>query len=236
VAHVPRLYLPELAGPGPCTLDGPVARRLATVMRLQPGAAFQVFRGDGKEWRATVAAVARNTVEAEVVELLRDEPRSARTVDLWCGLVRPARFDLVIEKATEAGVDRIRPLLSAYTARGAAPSGGRSERWERLVIEAAEQAGRVYLPTIAPPASYEAFLAVADGARVVADGSGDGWAEVALRLPASGTIHVAVGPEGGWSADEIAAARAARADIARLGPNILRTETAAIAVCVLLCS
>ncbi len=228
VAHVPRLYIPQRLAPGPFMLDAERSRRLYSVMRLRDGDEFRLFSGDGREWRATVLSEGKTGLRCEVHEVVRQEPRPARTIELWCGLVRPSRFDWAIEKAVEAGADVIRPLLSDYSARGDGGSRQKHDRWHRIAIEAAEQSGRLWVPVIAEPARFGDLLARLRGPLVLADPGGMPIHEVVRLLPPSGGVTVAVGPEGGFSPDELARARAAGALPLRLGPNTLRTETAAV--------
>lgn len=228
MAHIARLYLPGRLVPGPITLDVEQSRRLAAVMRLREGDEFRLFAGDGREWSATAATVAKGALRAVVGEVARQEPQPPVTVELWVALVRPNRFDWAIEKAIEAGADVIRPFTSEYTARGDFASNAKQQRWQRIVVEAAEQSGRLWVPVIEPPATLDALLARPRGPVVLGDPAGMPWREAAALLPPAGQIAVVVGPEGGFSPAELARAKAAGALATRFGPHILRTETAAV--------
>lgn len=229
MAHVPRIYLPGRIAPGPLTLDGDAARRLAAVMRMRPGDPFTVFCGDGREWAATVSVVEKNRLQAQVGEVARTATPLPLVIECWCALIRPNRFDWAIEKCTEAGVDVIRPLICAHAARGESVSENREDRWERIAIEAAEQSGRLSVPVFAPPGRFEQLIEQPIGALILFDREGKPWQETVPLIPEQGRVTVAVGPEGGFSAEEVAAARARGALAVSLGPNILRTETAAVA-------
>lgn len=227
--HIPRLYRPGRIGPGPLTLDAEASRHLGQVLRMRPGETFLVFGGDGSEWLARIdAAAGKQGVAATVLELTRQEPAAALQVELCCALVRAAKFDLVVEKCTVLGADVIRPLTCERTNRGDDPSGPRRERWERIAVEAAEQSGRLRVPVIAAVASLDEMLQ-RQGTFLFADGSGAPWDEAARLIADAGHVRILVGPEGGWSSAETAKARAAGGIVTRLGPNILRTETAAMA-------
>ncbi|MEO6398463.1 MAG: RsmE family RNA methyltransferase [Tepidiformaceae bacterium] len=234
MAHVPRLYIPGRLGPGPLTLDADAAHRLSSVMRLRPGDPFLVFAGDGREWGATVSAVGRNQIEAVVGPVTRTGSPLPLVVECWCAAVRPARFDWAIEKSTEAGVDVVRPLYSEHSVRGEAPSATRQARWERIAVEAAEQSGRLSVPVIAPGGELEQLIAHASGSVLILDRGGRPWTACIDLLPEQGGVTVAVGPEGGFSEAELSASVARGALAASLGPNILRTETAAVAAVLLL--
>lgn len=231
MAHVPRLYTPGVRGPGILMLDGDQAKRLAAVMRLRAGDRFLAFGGDGREWEATIAAADRGRVSAEIGAITRQESAPARVIEVALAVVRPNRMDWAVEKCTEAGADVIRPFTSANTTRGGAL--GRADRWQRLAIEAAEQCGRLFIPVARETETLEAVIAHAHGTLLFGDLGGMPWTEASRRLPAEGSILVAVGPEGDFSPEELAALRS-RGIGARLGAYILRTETAAVVMTALL--
>lgn len=228
VAHIPRIYRAGHLAPGPLLIDGEPARRLAAVMRVRPREEFLMFAGDGREWQATVTEVGRQAIRVEVGAVTRQEPPDPLTVEAWVAVVRANRFDWVVEKCTEAGADVVRPFVSEYAARGEGPSVGRAERWDRIAIEAAEQCGRLYLPAIEPAAPFDDLLSRHHGPLLLADASGSPWVQTVPLLPLEGRLGIVVGPEGGLSAEEVARARSCGALLATLGPNILRTETAAV--------
>lgn len=234
MAHVPRLYLPGHVALGPLILDADAAHRLAAVMRLRAGDPFLVFSGDGREWAATVSSVEKHRLHATVDEVTRTVAQLPLIVECWCAVVRPNRFDWAIEKCTEAGVDVFRPLVTEHSARGETPSANREERWQRLAVEAAEQSGRLSVPVIAPAVKFDRLLEHAGGTLIVFDRDGRPWRETIPLIPELGRVTLAIGPEGGLSAAEIAAAKAHGALVVSLGPNILRTETAAVAGVVLM--
>jgi 16S rRNA (uracil1498-N3)-methyltransferase len=209
-------------------LDTEQSRRLSAVMRLREGDEFRVFSGDGREWAAEVTAVTKASLTATLGECVRQEAPPALSIEVWCSLVRPNRFDWAIEKCTEAGADVIRPLLTEHTARGEGASAARAERWQRIAIEAAEQSRRLYVPVVQPLAQFNALLARPPGPLLIADREGRPWRDIVPLLPERGAAAIAIGPEGGFSEAELAAARARGALLVSLGPNILRTETAAV--------
>jgi 16S rRNA (uracil1498-N3)-methyltransferase len=228
MAHVPRLFVPGRLAAGPLTLDGDQAKRLGAVMRMRAGDTFRVFSGDGREWAATVTAVEKARLHANVGELARQEAAQPIVLETWCALVRPNRFDWAIEKCTEAGADIIRPLLSEHAARGEGSSQQRQERWDRIAIVAAEQSGRLRVPVVEAPESFEQLLERHRGALLLGDRGGRSWQEAAALLPERGLVAVAIGPEGGFSDEEVARAKARGAITVSLGPNVLRAETAAV--------
>lgn len=235
MAHVPRLYHPGRIVPGPLSLEASAWRHLGNVLRMRAGEEFLVFGGDGSEWRARIEAVSgKASGSATVLELTRQEHLPALDVELYCALVRATHFDLVVEKSTELGVDVIHPMATEYTSRGDGPSPNRIERWKRIAVEASEQCGRLRVPVIAAATTMESFLDHTSAPFVVADAAGMAWAAGSKLLPDSGKLAVLVGPEGGWSEAELARARSSGGIVLRLGANILRTETAAIAALTLI--
>lgn len=225
---LPRVCVPEGVGSGTLELAGAQARHLSGSRRLRKGDEFLVFAGDGVEYRACIEDVSRERVTANVGDVTRRESRPARSVEVWCANVRANRMEWAIEKCVEAGVNVFRPITTERSVRGQELSESRRERWERIAIEAAEQCGRLHLPVIAPVVAFHEALVDREGGLVVANRDGTPWREVADELPEQGSVVIAVGPEGGFSEDEIASAIEAGALVASLGPNTLRTETAAV--------
>jgi 16S rRNA (uracil1498-N3)-methyltransferase len=218
-------------GPGGSAAAGLVsgadpARRLASVLRVRAGDPLLLFAGDGREWAASVTEIGRQSVTVTVAQQTRLEPPPAPVVELWVALVRAQRFDWAVEKATEAGADIIRPLVTQFASRGESAGKARRERWQRIAVEASEQCGRVFLPVIEEPAAFDALVANARIPLFIAHPGGLSWHEAAQLLPVSGAMALAIGPEGGFSDDEVRAAKARGGVPISLGPNILRTETA----------
>jgi 16S rRNA (uracil1498-N3)-methyltransferase len=194
---------------------------------LRPGDRVCVFAA-GHEFVCEFIDAGRQA-QVRLLDELPPLPAQRRLV-LYQALIRPNRFEWLIEKATEVGVERIVPLVSAHSAvRPEEIGAGRIERWRRIGVEASEQCGRRTVPAIATPLPFSAALSSACGRRVLA-WEGLRGESVAATLPAAGEEPVAlfVGPEGGWSEPEVEAARAAGAELLGLGANVLRAETAAV--------
>jgi len=228
MAHVARIYVPGRLGPGPLRIEGEQAKRLSSVMRLRAGDRFLLFSGDGREWEAEVAEAGKGAVLAKVGAIVRQAAALQLTAELWMAIVRPNRFDWAIEKAIEAGADVIRPMVTEHSARRDGGSAGRQDRWGRIVVEATEQCGRLHVGIVERPATFDELLRRHHGALLVADRDGKSWAETEILLPEAGAVAVAIGPEGGFSSEEVAKAKGQGALVVSLGPNILRTETAAV--------
>ena len=234
------------------TLAGPVAQQIARVLRLRPGDEVSLFDDAGCEVVATLAKVTPTAVTATVARTL---PPAAPlpVLQLYQALIRPNRFEWLIEKATELGATAITPVLTAHCqVRPAELGQQRAERWRRIATEAAEQCGRRTLPRLAEPLPFATALTEASGLlliaweaeRETATSIGVAVARWLAGRPvatpsdetaagatsdAAPAVSLFVGPEGGFTAEEIAAARRQGAIAVSLGPFILRAETAALA-------
>ncbi|MEO6152067.1 MAG: 16S rRNA (uracil(1498)-N(3))-methyltransferase [Croceibacterium sp.] len=223
----PRLFV---AGPlaigAVLSVEGNPAHYLAKVMRLAPADPVIVCDDVTGEWAATVADICKRAVSLRVVEHLR--PREP-VPDFWMcpALLKKDRFDLVLEKATELGVDHVRPLV---THRCVADKLN-LERARTIMIEAAEQCARTALSRLAEPVKLDALLREWPAGRTLFFADEQGGAPAAAAFAAAaGPAALLTGPEGGFDDAERAAIRALpQAHPISLGPRILRGETAAIA-------
>jgi 16S rRNA (uracil1498-N3)-methyltransferase len=230
-----RFFVPEgtLGGPD-LTLHGDLAHRLARVLRLKRGDCVVLSEGDGVEYEVRLTDVSPRAIEAEIIAQ-RDAPAEPGVkIVLYQSLIRANRFDLVLEKGTEIGVARFVPLIpSRGQIQDGEASGSRMDRWHRVVVEAAEQSNRGRSPEIDPPAHFEEAVSSASGLRLLPwEGEGGEPLGAYLRSlserPAS--VSLFIGPEGGFDAAEVDVARDEAVTLVTLGPRILRSETAAIAV------
>ena len=212
---------------GRATLTRDEARHLARVLRAKVGDEIRVFDGGGREWPARVATIDRDAVALTVGEPLPPQPGPARPLTIAVALPKGDRQKWLVEKLTELGAKALVPLV---TARGVAEATASAQaRLARGVIEACKQCGRNTLMEIAAPATLEAVADRHAGAlRLIAHPGGRPLDDV-LRTNA-GDVVAAVGPEGGFTPDEIAAAERLGFERVSLGPHILRIETAAIAI------
>jgi 16S rRNA (uracil1498-N3)-methyltransferase len=207
-------------------LAGDEARHLSRVLRGQPGDEVVVFADTGVEWPARIVRVARDEVELMLGAPRPEPPRAGPRITLAVALPKGERQKWLVEKLTELGVDRLVPLV---TTRGVAEATAAARgRLERGVIEACKQCGRNRLMEIGPPQTIAALLAAA-GRTVLADPYAPPLDAATLAADGREIVGL-VGPEGGFTSDEIAAATQAGAIRVGLGPHVLRVETAAIAL------
>ncbi len=216
VAHV---FVPDLASP---VLDAGDRHHLERALRLRAGEVVTASDGAGRwvacRWVGGGAGGAPLEVDGEVVV----EPAPAPLVTVVFAPVKGERPEWAVQKLTELGVDRIVPLEAArsvvrWTGERAA---GPLDRWRRIAREAAMQSRRAWLPEVETPVSFREAAGWAGAARAEAGGD----------PPSLARPVVLVGPEGGWDREE----RAAALPTVGLGPNVLRTETAAVAAGTLL--
>lgn len=201
---------------------------LVRVLRRQVGDSVVLFNGDGHDYRAHLVSVAKKAAVAEVVECTRVECESPLAITLVQALARGEKMDWILQKSTELGVAAIAPVVSERTEvrLGAERTGRRMAHWQGVVASACEQSGRARLPMLLEPrelAQHAARAAGSDIVKLALDPDG----EMCLsELPECVAMELVVGPEGGLSERDLAMLRAAGYRGLRLGPRVLRTETA----------
>ena len=239
---MPRFFVPlDLAAHATLALP-PGAARHVQVLRLQPGAAITVFDGRGGEWGATVTRMGRSDVEVQLGAHQAVEREATRAVHLAVGLMAAERMDWLVEKATELGAASITPVLTARSSLR--PTGERAAKkrahWQAVAVAACEQSGRNRLLDVREQRSIQEYLRGAEGdARwlLSLDGAATGLRTRVAALAHDAAVTLLSGPEGGLDDDEEAAARQAGFAPVRLGPRVLRAETAPLAaLTALLCS
>lgn len=221
-------------------LSGDEARHLRSVLRLGPGDRVYVFNGIGNEFECEVAEFGKDTVRLIVLsEVEPARPESPLRLVLAIALLKGDKFDLVVQKATELGAVAFAPLETERAdirLRDDADSRKRVQRWQRIALEAAKQSGRALIPQIFQPQTLTSFIEEKAGVRLfLAERDGDSLQQVVTAIKVRPlSVTAIVGPEGGWTDQDIEFARAEGCSIVTLGGRILRAETAAIAVTALL--
>jgi 16S rRNA (uracil1498-N3)-methyltransferase len=230
MAPMPRIHVEiELTSGAECVLPAGAAHHVRDVLRLEHGAELVLFNGRGGEYVAQLLAVTRGEVRAVLGSFRDATVESPLAVTLVQSISRGERMDYTIQKAVELGVQTIVPITSTRTVvrLDSAREEKRLEHWRGIVRHAAEQSGRTAVPELTTVLSLAAWLAKADNTRAYML---DPFATTSLAAqPApSGEVAIVAGPEGGFSGDE--RAQMARAGVipVRLGPRVLRTETAAL--------
>ncbi|MFZ0499091.1 MAG: 16S rRNA (uracil(1498)-N(3))-methyltransferase [Steroidobacteraceae bacterium] len=217
------------------TIEGDAANHIARVLRLEPGEWLTVFDGRGGEYAARIEAVRKGAVIIEVQARSTPDRESSLSLTLAQGVSRGERMDWVVQKATELGVSRIIPVLTERTMvkLDARQSERKLAHWHGIAVAACEQSGRDRIPDIAVPLALPELLRDTDQAtRLLLSPTGTQRVND-LQAPEGGIV-VLIGPEGGLAETEQRAALAAGFLAVRLGPRVLRTETAAVAALTLL--
>jgi 16S rRNA (uracil1498-N3)-methyltransferase len=232
-----RVHVPAPLAPGALVeLPAGPAQHLVRVLRLAPGAPLTAFNGEGGEFDAAIEGVQRSAVTVRLGLHHAIERESPLNITLLQGIARGEKMDLILQKATELGVSRIVPLTTLRsTVRLTGDTATRKqEHWQAVVTSACEQCGRNRVPTVAPPTALtQAVQAASPGLNLVlapdAEAEGPGALLARHGVEQLPPITLLIGPEGGLEATEISAARQAGFVSCRLGPRVLRTETAALA-------
>jgi 16S rRNA (uracil1498-N3)-methyltransferase len=224
---------------GVAELRGDEARHLTRVLRVEVGQQFEISDNQCA-FLAEITEARGDRVVLRVIEPL-DAPAPMVHITLCAALIKFDRFEWMIEKATELGVERIRPVEAARSERGLfEASRKRSERWIRIARESSQQSRRWHIPEILPAVRFEKSLAEEADHRYFLD---EGAAPPLLRIvlpvvpaerPGVNRIAALIGPEGGWTASERQLAISAGWQPVSLGPQVLRAETAASAAIAIL--
>ena len=231
--RIPRVYVPQPLQPGSeVALPVQAGEHLVRVLRLERGHPLRLFNGDGNEYGGEIASLAKRAVTARVLTL-QDVPslESPLRLTLVQGIARGEKMDWILQKATELGVARIVPVVTERTEvrLDAERAERRLAHWQAVLGSACEQCGRNRLPQLDEPLRLAEFAtqpAVAGELRLVLDPQAGRCVQT---LPQASQMTLVVGPEGGLSDADLGLLAQAGFRGVRLGPRILRTETAGIA-------
>ena len=213
------------------TLPEAAATHLVRVLRLQDGDACVLFNGDGNDYDARIVSAGKRRVEAEVFGAHMVDNESPLRITLLQGIARGEKMDWILQKATELGIAAIVPASSERSE--VKLDGERADKrlahWRSVVVSACEQSGRARVPAVAAPQPLQATLAdLPAAARFFLDPEAT-QSIAAMSQPGESGCVLAVGPEGGWSPRDREILKQGDFAGLRLGPRILRTETAGIA-------
>lgn len=231
------------------TLSTHETHHLIRVLRMTPGDEASVFDGCGREYRCSFRSVTNDRAQLEIEDTLSDVVESPLHLTLAQALTKGDKFDLIIQKATELGVTCIAPLMTRYAdvRLDDQQKTMRVERWRRISLEAMKQCGRRTLVEIASPATLAEFFTAREPASspgyrssgitsqtqrallLFSERGGVALADAVDRISNGSPVVALIGPEGGWSDDELALlVDEFGCTSVTLGPRVLRTETAAM--------
>ena len=216
-----RFFVDEVRN-GHAQIEGDDARHLTRVLRVEPGQRYEI--SDNRNvYLAEIETARKEHVVFRTLEKL-DSPAPGLRLILCAALIKFDHFEWMIEKATELGVSQIVPVQTTRSEHGLERAAHkRIERWRRIGLEASQQSRRAFLPEIVEPVPLEGALAIGATHRLVLDEA----STAPIAVPASDSVALLVGPEGGWTDEE--RALFGNWSAVSLGPLILRAETAAIA-------
>lgn len=227
--RTPRLFSdqPLLVGTE-VVLEGSAAQYLGKVLRARVGDTVTLFDGQGQQGTATIKAIAKHSVSAQLDTITTPQTESSLQTHLGLCLSKGDRFDWAIQKATELGVSSISPLYSTRVDFTVPPErlAKRLSHWQHIVTSACEQSGRVRIPTVNAPTSLTTWVSetLADVKLVL-------HCDVHSTPPLAAkpqSVALLIGPEGGLTDEEVATAERHHFQPWQLGPRILRTETAPV--------
>lgn len=223
-----RLYCEsDLTADALLTLVDDQAHYLGKVLRVKPGQKLALFNGRDGEFTAEVVSVSKRDIEVQLASSATCLPEQLLPVHIGLGLSRGERMDYAIQKATELGVTQITPLFTEFSEvrLDSERADKRTAHWQKVAGSASEQCGRCTVPVITNPVTLKEWIGtVPTGQGFMLDHTGT--AGFAGERPAQ--VYLLIGPEGGTSDDEKALALQAGFKTVRLGPRVLRTETAPV--------
>jgi 16S rRNA (uracil1498-N3)-methyltransferase len=212
------------------SLPRPAAYHVARVLRMREGAPLHLFDGTGGEFHAQIARIGSDEVIVRLGDRVPGTPESPLRITLVQGVSRGERMDWTLQKATELGVAAIAPVLTARSVVRLDDKQARKKlaHWRGIVISACEQCGRSRLPTLCAPVTLRDYFSNVrkEGLRLVLSPSAPASLAGLASLPSR--VELLIGPEGGLDDNELTAAQASGFMPVRLGPRVLRTETASV--------
>ncbi len=235
--RVPRLFVDQRLAPhSQINIDGVGAQYLGRVLRMRVGHHIVLFDGSGREFPAQIAKVSKRSIKALLGEATDPATESPVNTVLGLCLSKGDRFDWAVQKATELGVSVIQPLESERVDFEIPEDriNKRVAHWQQIAVSACEQSGRVKVPKLSPPSTLLHWVrTVSADEKWALDGAAG---QQTLPETAPKTVALLVGPEGGLTDSEIGAAQQSGFRSLRLGPRVLRTETAPVVALTLVSS
>ncbi|UVT20917.1 MAG: 16S rRNA (uracil(1498)-N(3))-methyltransferase [Nitrospira sp.] len=226
---------PQCIAPPAITVTDDLLTHLRNSLRVSIGESLWFGNGLGTRYRAEITDVSKGALTGRILDTIQEPPRRVPRLFLGQSLLKGEKMDWVIQKAAELGVDTLMPIESRHSVvqLKADRVDHQLARWQRIALEAAQQSEQWRVPSITPPHSLISLLRshVTDTVTLMLTERRDGNNLQTIELPhdATGSILVLIGPEGGWSKEEMLAAEQAEIQPITLGQHILRAETAAIA-------
>lgn len=230
--RVPHIYQPSVITlDNPVTLDEDAAGHIGRVLRMKVGEQVSIFNGEGGEYLSEIIEVSKKNVVVQPLEFIDHDVESPLKIHLGQGVSRGDKMDFTIQKSVELGITEITPIFSQRC--GVKLSGERlakkHQQWQKIAIAAAEQSGRNFVPVVHPPIDIKKWLEQSSDAIKLTLHPRAEHSIKTIQVPSSG-VRFLVGPEGGFTDEELEITKQQAFVDIRLGPRVLRTETAALTV------
>ncbi|MEA3640511.1 MAG: 16S rRNA (uracil(1498)-N(3))-methyltransferase [Lamprobacter sp.] len=225
-----RLYTQQPLKVGACIeLESRPAKHATQVLRLGSGEPLTLFNGDGQDYSAKIEASTRGQVSVHILSVGTPEPPPPLVIHLALGVSRGERMDLALQKAVELGVSSIQPLFASRTLVRLSGDrlAKRAQHWQGVIIAACEQSGRRRLPPLMPALALLDWLKQEQSGGILLHH--EAVRPITELPPPAGHLRLLIGPEGGLEPAEREYAQAQGFSAVRLGPRVLRTETAPLA-------
>jgi 16S rRNA (uracil1498-N3)-methyltransferase len=206
--------------------DKNLIHKIRDVLRLRKGETIFVFDGEGREYLYGLVDIERRAVKIRRIKTTRVSDRPKSQIFLSFPIIKEDKLDFLLQKATELGVWRLLPFFSQRSSVSGKPSCARQDRWRRIIIEAARQSDRLWLPNIEEPKEFVEIIKEKADLKLAAHIEGNFLRKILTKEAKK--ILVIVGPEGDFSGEEIKRLKSEKFTFIKLSENILRTETAAI--------
>jgi len=202
-------------------ITGETAKQIALVLKLKIGEKIELCDNQGISALVEISKINKNDIDVLIKEKMDNKKIPDNNVILFCAVLKKENFELVVQKATECGASKIIPIISARTVK----TGLNIERLRKIAHEASEQSDRNTVPEISEPIKFIDAIKNLEGKKFLFDSSGSPLNSSAIKIE---KINIFIGPEGGWTPEEITLVRENNFHIASLGHLTLRGETAAI--------
>ena len=235
-----RFYVPRQAVKGNMiTMRGPEAHHAVDVMRLSKSDEVVVFDGTGKEYHGTIKEISDKSLSIDITSTEEIVIEEAFSITLIQAVTKKDKMDYIVEKATELGVASIIPVFTDRTVPkwDESKMAAHAARWQKIANEASKQSGRVRVPSVGKVASFNEIIKISSGcdlALIAALSKDSVPLKKALNGFKDGSLALAIGPEGDFTPDEVAAARTAGFKLISLGRNVLKSDTAGLAALAML--
>jgi 16S rRNA (uracil1498-N3)-methyltransferase len=227
---------PECISASSIVLSDDTAHQIRAVLRMRPGDEIDVLDNSGQVYRVKLTAVHRNEVTGQIITRQLADTEPVVDLTLYQGTLKAQKFEWILQKGTELGVSRFVPTVCQRSVvQNQKVLLKKRTRWQAIIREAAEQSRRGRLPSLSAPMQFSEALTESTTLPLTLlpwEEAGQGSLDTALsQVGPVSKLGIFIGPEGGFSPDEVALARQLDARVISLGPRIMRAETAGLALC-----